>query len=688
MNRRMLAALTTVALLLPGAVAVPAVAAQTPHDHADSQALARSGAAEILANTKASSISIALVDGDRTAWTVTAGAVDNTATKPSAATLYGIGSVSKMLATIAVMQLVDAGKVSLDAPVTDYITDFRMASPEYRQITVRMLLDHTAGLPGTDYANAFTSIPYTGYADQVLQTLTHSRLKTTPGSMAVYCNDCFTLAGLVAERVSGQSYPDYVTEHILRPLGMTTSRYATQPLASGTYAPVLTDAGTLPVELTSIYASGGLLSTPTEMGRLAAMLMNHGTLDGTRILSADAVTEMGTNQLPTTLVGPRPPLFKYGLGWDTVEEPGLHTAGVSGWVKGGDTAQYHAAFTLAPDNDIAAVVLAAGVTVDSGTLEALAQKIVLTALDEKDFIASVPSPLPMTTPRSAPATATQVSNYTGVYLAQGTAFRLTPRADGGMDFSTFTKGQWVPGPAPFTMRTDGRLWSTAAPVALSLVRGWGRTYLVLDRIGATGIYREKITLGQKTGSIGAPAAAWQSRVGQTWLVVNEVPSSALWQTLPTLTLQPIPGLEGYLWVQDGLAPAPVDATGNPDVATMFLVIPIAQGRDLNDLEAQNRSDGTWLRFGGSVYRPLSSTPSLTAGTTRVQFSENGVAEWLQIPTAGTLTITGAERWYAYGPDGTRVSSGAGDGSAVIVTAGTLLAIFAEQGDVAVVTHAG
>ena len=59
--------------------------------------------------------------------------------------IYCVGSVSKVYSTAAVMQLVDEGKVELDAPVTEYIPEFRMADPRYKDITVRMLMDHTSG---------------------------------------------------------------------------------------------------------------------------------------------------------------------------------------------------------------------------------------------------------------------------------------------------------------------------------------------------------------------------------------------------------------------------------------------------------------------------------------------------------------------------------------------------------------
>ena len=109
-----------------------------------------------LKETKSTSASVALVSGGKTVWSQTFGRVNTAGKKPSPTTKFGVGSVSKVVATMAVMQLVDAGKISLDAPVVRYVPDFSMLSPQYKQITVRMLLNHSAGLPGTDFSDGFS----------------------------------------------------------------------------------------------------------------------------------------------------------------------------------------------------------------------------------------------------------------------------------------------------------------------------------------------------------------------------------------------------------------------------------------------------------------------------------------------------------------------------------------------------
>ena len=109
----------------------------------------------LLDKTGASSLSIALSDQHGLLWTETFGTKDISGIKPSTDTMYAAASVTKMFTTIAIMQLVEEGRIELDAPITAYIKEFKMRSPDYKKITTRMLLSHSAGL-GTDYANGMT----------------------------------------------------------------------------------------------------------------------------------------------------------------------------------------------------------------------------------------------------------------------------------------------------------------------------------------------------------------------------------------------------------------------------------------------------------------------------------------------------------------------------------------------------
>jgi CubicO group peptidase (beta-lactamase class C family) len=106
-------------------------------------------------------------------------------------TMYGIGSTSKMFTTAAVMQLVDQGEIGLDTPLVQYLPGFTMMDEQrYRQITPRMLLNHSSGLNGSSMTNTFLFEDNDTYAyESLLGQLAGQTLKADPGAYSVYCND-------------------------------------------------------------------------------------------------------------------------------------------------------------------------------------------------------------------------------------------------------------------------------------------------------------------------------------------------------------------------------------------------------------------------------------------------------------------------------------------------------------------
>ncbi|MGL4799784.1 MAG: serine hydrolase domain-containing protein, partial [Cellulosilyticaceae bacterium] len=105
-------------------------------------------------------------------------------------TLYGIGSVSKVYTTMAVMQLVEQGKIDLDTPVVTYIPEFEMADARYKDITPRMLLNHSSGIMGTTFKNMLLLEDDDTYStSHLLEALKTQWLKADPGAFSVYCND-------------------------------------------------------------------------------------------------------------------------------------------------------------------------------------------------------------------------------------------------------------------------------------------------------------------------------------------------------------------------------------------------------------------------------------------------------------------------------------------------------------------
>ena len=139
--------------------------------------------------------------------------------------LFNIGSVSKVYCAMAVLKLVEMGKVELDEPIHKYMPRFTMADERYRQITVRQCLNHTSGLPGTGYYASFMTEATDKkiFIDAFYKYLAMSVLKADPGEYAVYCNDGFIMCQIMVEEVSGMGYTEFVQKYLMAPIGAVST---------------------------------------------------------------------------------------------------------------------------------------------------------------------------------------------------------------------------------------------------------------------------------------------------------------------------------------------------------------------------------------------------------------------------------------------------------------------------------
>jgi CubicO group peptidase (beta-lactamase class C family) len=662
----LLAVVMTVLLILPAGTALAGNGATAPAA-AKSQYAAtikdgRAAAKVLLEQTGAASISVALVSGNSIVWQQGFGYADRaTSTVPQATTKYGLGSVSKMLAAVAVMKLVDRGTISLDTPVYRYVPEFTMLSPDYRQITVRMLLNHSSGMPGSEYADCIGTEYLPGYVDRMMRTLAGSRLKTTPGYMSVYCNDGFTMIEKLIPAVTGTSFAQFVSNEVLTPLGMSDTKYPPTRFADGAYAKCYTGSVANPQEMVNTLASGGAYSTPSDMAKLAVMFLYGGVYNGRRILSAASVNEMGRDQTLRSYNPAPATAFRYGLGWDTVTEPGLKAVGITGWCKGGDSNDYHAAVTVAPQARMAAIVT--GVSPLSSTYcEDLAQRVLLHALVDKGRLRRMPAPLSQTPPRVKHATAAQLAAISGYWGASGAVLRISAATgDGqGLAISTLSADGWTaPSPA-IRLRKDGRFYARGNPKSVRVLKAGNRTYLVQNGPAGYGHYTDNLLVLQKLEAGEALTAAWQDRVGHSWLVVNEDSSSSAVATNggPVLELGDTPGLPGYVTVSTpSCGIEPVDPSKSDATAFMFLQIPGMGSRDLNDTVVSPHGAEEWLSFGSSIYRPMATVPALVAGANTVSFGAQGYAEWRRLPNAGQVSIESASAWHLFNDEMEIVGSG-------------------------------
>jgi len=628
----------------------------------------------MLADSKSPSATVALIDGDRIAWSEAFGYIDKAGkVAPTTSTMFAIGSTSKLFAGLAVMKLVDQGKVELDKPLVNYVKSFSMTSPEYTQVTVRMLINHTAGFPGGDYRNDVTYAPVPDFASQVMQTLSGQRLKYTPGKMAIYSNDGFTMVDPLVKAVSGKSYQQFVTDEILTPLEMTHSRYATEFFPTGSYAPRFSGDKADPQVFTNTYPAGGLYSTPEDMGHVAMMLMDGGLYNGVQVLSRKSVEEIGKDQ---TLSLPVNPVNSenYGLGWDWVSYPGLSAVGVKAWSKPGGTAGYSTQFIVAPDARLAVAITGVSMSFNSGQL---AERIMLHALAEKGIIEKVPTPLADVVRQEKPATDAELAAMAGYYADNHGINLVEVQSDRTLKISYWIAGNWTTAATGLKLRVDGTYSSDNNPnTAYRTVQSGGMTFLAKNMPVYTGHYLWDSISGQRVEPGSAISAAWKARLNKHWLITNESSDSIhLIDDTPRMTLNAVDGMSGYVFVTAVFPISQmVDPSQSDTVAKMFLQIPMT-GRDMNDAVVQTRNGEEWMKYGSALFRPQDTVPDITTGQNKITIGSEGLAEWRRIPSAASVTILGDNAWKMYDPDFKKQTGSGTGGTATPSAAGSYLLLY-------------
>ena len=270
-------------------------------------------------------------------------------------TPFIIGSTTKSMTAVAIMQLAEADKIELDAPVQGYLPWFRVADPEASaHITIRHLLNHTSGLPTTTQMEFRSSSDTSDDAlEQRVRALADAELSEPVGTTWQYCNANYVILGLIIETVSGQSYETYLQEHLFTPLEMHqtfTSQVEAQQheMATGYRywfgfplpADLPFDRGNLP--------AGFVISSAEDMAHYLIAHLNGGRYGDAAILSPAGIAELHRPAVP--ILG-TDDIF-YGMGWYIAPTNGVPTVR-----HVGETANFHANLVLVPEGDWGIVLL-------------------------------------------------------------------------------------------------------------------------------------------------------------------------------------------------------------------------------------------------------------------------------------------------------------------------------------------
>ncbi len=341
---------TVLALLVPGVTRAPIAAASAPGAMAGANAATPDLAAvdryvegERRA-TRLPGLALGIVRGDQIVHLRGFGHADSSGRAVTPQMPFIIGSTTKSFTALAVMQLVEAGKIDLDAPVQRYLPWFRVADPDpaSARITVRNLLTHTSGLhdPLASFTRSDTSA---GALEQAVRALRTEHLGEPTGRIFQYANINYSTLGLIVQVVAGQPYEDYLRAHVLAPLEMTDAYLS--PLEARRHGlatghrywfghPV---AFQMPYNRAALPA--GFISASAEaMTHYLIVQLNGGRYHTARVLSAAGIATLHRPAVATGIGS-----ISYAMGWYVGEINGVSMV----WHPG-SSGTFRSNLTLAP----------------------------------------------------------------------------------------------------------------------------------------------------------------------------------------------------------------------------------------------------------------------------------------------------------------------------------------------------
>ncbi len=297
-------------------------------------------------------ISIALVDDQKIVWSQGFGfAHPDDSVRATAQTIYRVGSVSKLFTDVAIMQLVEQGKVDLDVPVSRYLPDFHPANPFGGEITLREMMSHRSGLVREPPVGHYFDDSSPSIA-QTVASLNDTKLVYAPNTKTKYSNAAITVVGDVLATLQKQRFESYLKKVVLDPIGMSSTAFSRKEvpqkriasaymwtLDKRTFPAPTFDLGTAP--------AGSMYTTVDDLGRFMSMLFAGGRGTKGQVLKSATLEEMWKPQFarPGEKMG-------YGIGFGLSELRGHRVVGHGGAIYG-----FATQLSALPDDKLGVVVV-------------------------------------------------------------------------------------------------------------------------------------------------------------------------------------------------------------------------------------------------------------------------------------------------------------------------------------------
>lgn len=349
-------------------------------------------------------LSIALVDDQRLVWQQGFGFADPKAKAPATAnTVYRVGSVSKLFTDIAVMQLVEQGRLDLDAPVTRYVPAFRPRNPYGKAITLRQLMMHRSGLVRETPVGSYFD-PTEPTLAQTIRSLNQTSLVYEPETRTKYSNAAIAVVGYVLERTQRRPFAAHLKRAVLEPLGMRNSDFLPTPQIKRNLAKAVMwtlDGRTFeaPTFELGIAPAGCMYTTVADLGKFLSAMFAGGQGSQGRILKRETLEMMWTPQ--TDAQGNRTP---FGIGFSLGQINGRRRIGHGGAIYG-----FATQLSALPDDKLGVVV-----TTTKDVANAVTSRIANLALQAM-LAAREGKPLPLIE-KSSPVAAELAGRLAGRYV--------------------------------------------------------------------------------------------------------------------------------------------------------------------------------------------------------------------------------------------------------------------------------
>ena len=488
-----------------------------------------------------------------------------------------------------------------------------MKDERYKDITVRMLFNHSSGLPGSTFY--FGYIPDHEMHKLLLETLADEYLKYKPGAMSTYCNDGFTLAEILVEKISHKKYMDFLKDNIFIPLDMENTGVSVGEINDKNIADYYNNetGKKYPHEAITVYAAGGLSSTPTDLCKFG----NSFTSKGKKILSDSSIKEILKSQPNEFSNKLRNKQFISEFGWDYSSLAPYVEKGIQVLGKGGNTPYYSANLQIIPYYGFTIALCISG-RVEG---ESLTRPILDSLMKEKKNIDTcVNHPKK---PADAQEIPSELLKYQGFYAGENSAIKVEiDPANKNIKFHSLEEGNEKPEVQMTFIYNNGYLFDNENNIQCYFTTVENKSYVALYKIPTYGV---DVIMYQKLGNINDPLNLMLDINNKVWLLKNAKPYilSEHVRLKKSIIYKDLPGYINFCGIKKIETPsfASVAATCFRDQTELYL----------------NKINGNYLaKLGNNIFALSETAQKAVKGTNIIKIGPANDNEWLYIEKAAVI----------------------------------------------------